>query len=94
LGAIFLIAAPFVGEGGWQSDGWTPQRELGGKLPAGVPIHLYHGLADDIAPSTHAELFAHAIPQARLCRLAGRDHQLNNDLSEIAEVIRSLAADA
>jgi predicted alpha/beta hydrolase family esterase len=94
LGAILLIAAPFVGEGGWQSDGWKPQRELGRKLPAGVPVHLYHGLADDIAPSTHAELFAHAIPQVRLCRLVGRDHQFNNDLSEIAEVIRSLAADA
>jgi predicted alpha/beta hydrolase family esterase len=94
FGAIFLIAAPFVGEGGWQSDGWKPQHELGGKLPGEVPIHLYHGLDDDTAPPSHAELFAHAIPQAHLRHLPGRDHQLNNDLSEIAAVIRSLAADA
>jgi len=92
LGAIFLIAAPFVGEGGWQSDGWKPQRELSGKLFRRVPIYLYHGLADDTVPSSHAELFAHAIPQAHLCYLQGRDHQLNNDLSEIAAVIKSLAS--
>src|SRR3954469_16236899 len=48
FGAIILIATPFVGEGGWPSDGWKPQRELGNKLPAEVPIYLYHGLADDI----------------------------------------------
>jgi hypothetical protein len=94
LGAIFLIAAPFVGEGGWQSDDWEPQRELGRKLPKGVPIYLYHGLADDTAPPSHAELYAHAIPQAHLCRLPGRDHQLNNDLSEIAAMVKSLTAES
>lgn len=94
LGAVFLVAAPFVGEGGWQSDDWTPQRDLGGKLPKGVPIYLYHGLADDIAPPSHAELFARAIPQAHLCHRPGRDHQFNNDLSEIAGVIQSLADQA
>jgi predicted alpha/beta hydrolase family esterase len=92
LGAIFLIAAPFVGEGGWQPDDWKPQRELGGKIPGGVPIYIYHGLADDTAPPSHAELYAHAIPQACICRLPGRDHQLNNDLREIADVIKALAA--
>jgi predicted alpha/beta hydrolase family esterase len=94
FGAIVLIAAPFVGEGGWQSDDWEPQRELGRKLPGGVPIYLYHGLADDIAPPSHAELYAHAIPQAHLCRVAGRDHQFNNDLTDIAAVIESLPAEA
>lgn len=94
FGAIFLIAAPFVGEGGWHSDDWEPQRELGRKLPRGVPIYLYHGLADDTAPPSHAELFARAVPQAHLCHLPGRDHQLNNDLSEVAAVVKSLTVEA
>jgi predicted alpha/beta hydrolase family esterase len=93
LGAVILVAAPFVGEGGWPSDTWTPQRGLGEKLPSGVPVFLFHGLADDTAPPTHAELFAQAIPQAHLRLLPGRDHQLNNDLSEIAAVIKSLQAE-
>jgi len=90
LGAIFLLAAPFVGEGGWSPDDWQPQRDIAGNLPDGVPIYVYHGLADDTAPPSHAELYAHAIPQAQLCRLPHRDHQLNNDLREIAAVIKAL----
>jgi predicted alpha/beta hydrolase family esterase len=87
LGAIVLVAAPFVGEGGWPADDWQPERDLGGKLPAGVPIYIFHGLADDTAPPAHADLYKHAIPQAHLCRLPGRDHQLNNDLREVAHAL-------
>lgn len=94
LGAIFLIAAPFVGEGGWPSDDGQSQHEIGGKLPGGVPIYLYHGLADTDLPPSHAELYARAIPRAHLCRLPGRDHQLNDDLREIAAAIKALAAAA
>jgi hypothetical protein len=36
----------------------------------------------------HAGLYALAIPQAHVRRLSGRDHQLNNDLSEVAEAVR------
>jgi predicted alpha/beta hydrolase family esterase len=90
-GAVILVAAPFVGEGGWPSDDWEPQHDLGAKLPRGVPIYLYHGLADSEAPPSHAELYARAIPQAHLCRLPNRDHQLNNDLCEIADAIKTLA---
>ena len=93
LGAIVLIAAPFVGEGGWPSENWKPQRELGAKLPGGVPVHLYHGLADDTAPPSHVELYAREIPQAHVCRMPGRDHQLNNDLADIAVLIASLPAE-
>ena len=89
-GAIVLIAAPFLGEGGWPSDDWQPSATLGERLPGGVPIHLYHGLADGEVPPSHAQLYARAIPQAHLCRLPGRDHQLNDDLREIAEVIKTL----
>ena len=94
FGAIILIAAPFVGEGGWRSDDWKPQRELAGKLPQGVPIYLYHGLADDTAPPSHVELYANEIPRAHVCLMPGRDHQLNNDLTDIAAVIKSLSPDS
>lgn len=88
--AIFLIAAPFIGEGGWPSDDMNPPRDLGARLPRGVPVYIYHGLADETAPASHAELYARAIPQAKVHRLPNRDHQLNNDLSEIAATIKSL----
>lgn len=94
LGAIFLLAAPFVGEGGWPSEEGRSQEGIGEKLPAGVPIFLYHGLADTEVPPMHAGLYARAIPHAQLCRLPGRDHQLNDDLREIAAAIKALGAAA
>jgi hypothetical protein len=35
------------------------------------------------------DLYAKAIPQAQVHRLAGQDHQLSNDLSEVARPITS-----
>ena len=88
---IFLISMPFIGEGGWPSDEVEPKPDLGGRLPARCPVYLYHGDADDTVPIRHAELSAKAIPQAALRKLARRDHQLNNDMSEVAADIRGLS---
>jgi predicted alpha/beta hydrolase family esterase len=90
FGAIFLIAAPFVGDGGWSADDLRFPPDLGARLPKGVPIHFFHGLEDQVAPPSHIELYARAVPQARVHRLPGRDHQLSNDLTEVAAAILSL----
>jgi pimeloyl-ACP methyl ester carboxylesterase len=92
LGALVLIAAPFVGEGGWPGDGFEFSSDLGARLPPGVPVHVFHGLDDETAPPAHADLYARAIPQAEVHRLPGRDHQLGNDLGDVARLIRWLAA--
>lgn len=92
LGAVFLIAAPFVGKGGWSADDLQFPPDLGARLPQGVPIHFYHGLADETAPPSHVDLYARAVPQAHVHRLPGRDHQLNDDLSDVAAAIAALAA--
>jgi predicted alpha/beta hydrolase family esterase len=90
LGAICLISAPFIGTGGWQTDDIQPQPDLADRLPRDVPIFFYHGRDDDTVPFPHVELYARVIPQAHVRRLAGRDHQLNNQLSEVAMDIRRL----
>jgi predicted alpha/beta hydrolase family esterase len=90
IGGVFLLAAPFVGDGGWSSEDITPLSDLGTKLPDHTPIYLYHGRKDDTAPVAHVDLYAKAIPQAVVRRLRGRDHQLNNDMSEVAADIRCL----
>jgi len=87
--ATVLIAAPFVGEEGWPSDEFKLRGDLGARLPPGMPVHVFHGLQDQTVPPSHARLYARAIPQAHVRQLAGRDHQLNNDLREVAEVIRT-----
>lgn len=87
LAMIVLIAAPFVGPGGWPGEEFELPADLGARLPQGVPVHVFHGLDDDTSPPSHADLYARAIPQARIHRLPGRDHQLNGDLREVAETI-------
>ena len=89
LGAICLIAAPFIGEGGWESDDIEPRPDLEARLPRDVPIFFYHGRDDDTVPFAHVELYARAVPRAQVRRLAGRDHQLNNNLAEpAADILR------
>jgi pimeloyl-ACP methyl ester carboxylesterase len=90
VAAIVLIAAPFVGVGGWPGEEFELPGNLGALLPAGVPVHVFHGLEDDSIPPAHADLFARAIPQAQVHRLVGRDHQLGNDLGDVATLIRGL----
>ena len=92
LGMIVLIAAPFVGEGGWPSDDFELPSDLGARLPQGVRVHVFHGLQDETAPPSHAGRYAQVIPQAQVHRLPGRDHQLNNDLSEVAKAISTSKA--
>jgi predicted alpha/beta hydrolase family esterase len=87
---IFLVAAPFVGKGGWPSDDIKPKSDLGARLHKQWRIYLYHGSEDDTASFGHVDLYEKAIPQAVVRRLTDRDHQLNNDMSEVAADIRRL----
>lgn len=90
LDGLFLIAAPFIGPDGWPSDEINAMADLGARLPPNAPIYLYHGSNDDTAPFAHIDLYERAIPGAIVNRLPGRNHQLNNNLSEVAVDIRAL----
>ena len=85
---VVLISAPFVGAGGWPGTEFELPDDLGAALPRGVWVHLFHGLDDQTVSSSHAECYARAIGQARLHLLPGRDHQLNDDLTDVARVIQ------
>jgi pimeloyl-ACP methyl ester carboxylesterase len=90
LAAIVLVAAPFAGAGGWPGNEFELPADLGARLPGGVPVHLFHGLADETAPPSHASRYADVLPQAQLHLLPGRDHQLDDDLTEVADAIRGI----
>jgi predicted alpha/beta hydrolase family esterase len=90
LAALCLIAAPFIGEGGWSVEDMISRSDLAVRLPAGLAVFLYHGAADEIVPPAHLDLYAAQIPRATVRLLPGRDHQLDNDLTEVARDIRRL----
>lgn len=90
FGGLFVVSAPFFGEGGWSSGGIGDGGNLSKDLLSGVPVHLYHGTADNEVPVAHVHLHAKAIPHAAISTLKDRDHQLDNDMSEVASDIRSI----
>jgi fermentation-respiration switch protein FrsA (DUF1100 family) len=64
--------------------------KLVGELPSGAPLYLHQGRNDETVPFSHVGMLAKALPHATIRRLKGRDHQLNNDLSEVARDISLL----
>lgn len=91
-GGLFLIAAPFIGEGGWPSEDIQPRADFGKRLPIGMPVVLYHGCDDETVPVDHVELYARTLPQAAVRMSVARDHQMNNDLGGVAREIQHLVA--
>jgi predicted alpha/beta hydrolase family esterase len=90
FGGLFVIAAPFIGEGGWSSDDIDDCKDFSERLAPGVPVYLYHGTDDAVVPTAHIHLYAKAIPHAVVRTFERRDHQLNNDMSDVARDIRSV----
>ncbi|HEX8033136.1 MAG TPA: alpha/beta hydrolase [Ktedonobacterales bacterium] len=91
IAGIFLIATPFWGgDKNWQYEGLTLQADFGDKLPKGIPLFLYQCRDDEEVPVAHLALYAQALRQATIRELAGGGHQLGNDLTPVAEDIKSL----
>ena len=91
----FLIAGPF-----WHDDefwNWK-EAELPGdaaaRIPAALPLTFYHGSDDEVVPFSHLAMYARVFPTATIRRLDGRNHQLNDDLSDVARDIRALGPKA
>lgn len=90
IAGIFLIAAPFWGEGGWQYEGFRLKDDFASKLPAKTPVFFYHSTDDEVVPFSHLALYAKKVPRAKIRKIVGGGHQLNNDLSEVVRDIKSL----
>jgi uncharacterized protein len=88
---IFIISAPYWGRGGWSGEDFELKNDFASKLPKQAPIFLYQGRDDNEVPFAHLGLYREKLPQARVRELVGRDHQLNDDLSETAQDMRGLA---
>jgi hypothetical protein len=92
LGGVFLAAAPFwYDDDFWRWDEAALPPDAAQRIPPGTPLFLYHGEDDPSVPVEHLGMYAQALPAAVVRALPGRDHQLNDDMSEVARDIRELA---
>lgn len=90
---VFLIAGPFWHDHDfWHWDEVALPKDAGDHYPRDVPLYLYHGEEDEVVPVSHLEMYMKVFPQAVVQRLRGRNHQLNDDMTEVARDIMSLAA--
>lgn len=91
IAGVFLIAAPYWGgDGGWTYDGYKKLMLSNRIKNFDLPLFIYHSDDDEIVPFTHLSLYELKFPRATLRKLHGRGHQLNNDLSEVANDIKNI----
>lgn len=91
IDAAFLLAAPFWGGDGWRYDGYEELElppDAHKRLPAGMPVFLYHCNDDDIVPSEHLALYGRLLREATCCELDSGGHQFDDDISPIATAIK------
>lgn len=87
---IFLIATPFwSGNEDWKK-GLKLENNFADKLPAGVPIFLYHCKDDEEIPFSHFDQYKQKLTQATFRDIKSGGHQFNNDLTLVANDIKSI----
>jgi predicted alpha/beta hydrolase family esterase len=93
LAGICLIATPFWGGDGWRYEGYKAvelPEALPSNLSGNTPICFYHCRDDETVPFAHLALYAKKFPHATIHALDTGGHQLNNDLSTVAQDIKRL----
>jgi predicted alpha/beta hydrolase family esterase len=90
VAGLFLVAAPYVGTGGWELDEYALREDFASELPEGLQVFLYHGRDDEEVPFEHLALYEANLPRAAVRVSDGRGHQFGDDLSEVARDIREI----
>jgi predicted alpha/beta hydrolase family esterase len=90
VAGLLLVAAPYVGTGGWELDEYALREDFASELPEGLQMFLYHGRDDEEVPFEHLALYEANLPRAAVRVSDGRGHQFGDDLSEVARDIREI----
>lgn len=90
IAAVFLIAPPF-----WSgNEDWVKplklQEDFSAKLPKDIPTFFYQCKDDDVVPFEQFTLYKQNVPWAVFREMPQGGHQLNNDLTPVANDIKSL----
>ena len=87
---IFLMATPFWnGNEDWQT-GLKLQENFADKLPDETPIFFYHCQDDEETPFSHMEHYRQKLTQPIFREMKKGGHQLHNNLTLVANDIKSL----
>lgn len=88
LQGVFLIAPPFWGsDANWDIKEYALPPRFADKVSHETPIFLYHCRDDEVVDVVHLDRYAEALPWATIRKLARGGHQMDNDLSVVAQDI-------
>ena len=90
VAGMFLVAPPYWGAEDWEVGEYALREYFASKLPRELPVYFYHSRDDEWVPVAHLALYKAKLPRATLREFDGRGHQLDDDLSEVAQDIESL----
>lgn len=94
IAGVFLIAPPF-----WSGDeDWVQplklQKDFPNKLPKDIPFFFYQCKDDEVVPFDHLITYRQNLPRAVFREISYGGHQLNNDLTMVANDIKTLCKPA
>jgi predicted alpha/beta hydrolase family esterase len=88
---LFLVSTPFwYDHEVWRWKEVELPTDAAARVPRDLPLFFYHGRADEVVPFSHLDRYAKAFPGAVFHPLSGRNHQLNDDMTEVARDISGL----
>ncbi|HEY9488352.1 MAG TPA: alpha/beta fold hydrolase [Chryseosolibacter sp.] len=90
IAGIFLLATPF-----WNgNEDWVKafklQPEFAKQLDRKIPLFFYHCRDDEEVPFGHLTIYKQQLPWASFREISVGGHQLNNDLTIVANDIKSI----
>jgi uncharacterized protein len=90
IAGVFLLAPPF-----WQgNEDWVQafklQPDFAKQLDKKTPLYFYHCRDDQEVPFAHMSIYKQHLPWASFREISVGGHQLNNDLTIVANDIRSI----
>jgi predicted alpha/beta hydrolase family esterase len=90
IAGIFLLATPFWnGNEDWV-EAFKLQPNFAKQLDTKTPLYFYHCLDDDEVPFGHLAIYKRQLPWASFREISVGGHQFNNDLTLVANDIKSI----
>lgn len=88
---IFLLATPFwSGDEEWKS-GLKLKENFEERLPAKIPVFLYHCRDDKVVPFSHLQQYRRRLPRATVREIEQGGHQFEHGMTETASDIKSIS---
>jgi uncharacterized protein len=91
IAGVFLTATPFwSGDEDWV-EAFKLQPDFAKRLNKNIPLFFYHCHDDEEVPFYHLNIYKQKLPWALLREIPAGGHQLGNDLTIVANDIKSLS---